>query len=116
MEAHPACHDGRNEEEKGLASFLFETNFRQRDETLQDFCLRDIHGALTVRWQIVQFKDHVMSNSNEEKTKGEPKERERKEKEKEMNGDTRAFEKYCIGRPAAIYHALSRLKFAWYCF
>lgn len=42
-------HDWRNEEEKDLASSLFETNFRQRDETLQDFCLRDTHGTLTVR-------------------------------------------------------------------
>lgn len=56
-----------------------------------------------------------MSNSNEGKMRANQKTR-KKEKEKEMNGDTRAFEKYCIGRPAAIYHALSRLKFAWYCF
>jgi len=67
------------------------------------------------------WNDERNNEAREREREGE-RDRERKRKRKRKRARererrrTRSFEKYCIGRSAAIYHALSRLKFAWYCF
>lgn len=106
--------DGDERREEGRRALLFprETNFVS---ARRKFARATTPTALTVRWQIAQFSDTNAWRVIRTKRCDQ----ETLDWEGERDGGTEtpcAFEKYCIGRPAAIYHAFSRLKFAWYCF